>query len=85
MNGRFASARCTSSIGELYLTGLIADELARDTERLDYLYQRYIEPTLALVVPSIERLMASGRMARVPNTRWDAPGGRRTGGLAACG
>ncbi|MGW3449629.1 TetR/AcrR family transcriptional regulator [Streptomyces sp. NPDC001076] len=52
--------------GEPYLAWLIADEFARDTERLDYLYQRFVEPALALVVPSIERLMASGRMARVP-------------------
>jgi len=54
------------SSDEPYLAMLMADESARDTERLDYLYQRYIEPTLALVVPSIERLMASGGMARVP-------------------
>lgn len=54
------------SIDEPYLAMLMADESAQDTERLDYLYQRYIEPTLALVVPSIERLMASGRMTRVP-------------------
>ena len=54
------------SIGEPYLAMLMADESAQDTERLDYLYERYIEPTLALVVPSIERLMASGGMARVP-------------------
>ncbi|MEU5313286.1 TetR/AcrR family transcriptional regulator [Streptomyces sp. NPDC021562] len=54
------------SSGEPHLAMLVADEAARDTERLDYLYQRYIEPTLALVAPSIERLMASGRMARVP-------------------
>ncbi|MEU4612836.1 hypothetical protein [Streptomyces umbrinus] len=54
------------SIGEPYLALLVADESARDTERLDYLYQRHIEPTLALAVPSIERLMASGHMARVP-------------------
>ncbi|MEU9168633.1 TetR/AcrR family transcriptional regulator [Streptomyces sp. NPDC048420] len=54
------------SIGEPYLAMLMADESAQETERLDYLYQRYIEPTLALVVPSIERLMTSGGMARVP-------------------
>lgn len=54
------------SSDEPYLAMLMVDESARDTERLDYLYQRYIEPTLALVVPSIERLMASGGMARVP-------------------
>ncbi|MFI1049516.1 TetR/AcrR family transcriptional regulator [Streptomyces griseoruber] len=55
-----------SSIGEPYLALLMADEAARDTERLDYLFRHYIEPTLALVMPSIERLMASGRMTRVP-------------------
>ncbi|MFD4510647.1 TetR/AcrR family transcriptional regulator [Streptomyces sp. NPDC058457] len=53
------------SSGEPYLAMVMADEGVRDTERLDYLFQRYIEPTLALVVPSVERLMASGRMARV--------------------
>ncbi|MEU5041621.1 TetR/AcrR family transcriptional regulator [Streptomyces griseorubiginosus] len=54
------------NVGEPYLAMLMLDEFGRDTERLDYLYQRYIEPTLALVVPSIERLTASGDMARVP-------------------
>ncbi|MFC8519360.1 TetR/AcrR family transcriptional regulator [Streptomyces sp. NPDC057257] len=54
------------NVGEPYLAMLMVDELGRDTERLDYLYQRYIEPTLALVVPSIERLTASGGMAQVP-------------------
>ncbi|WP_405815320.1 TetR/AcrR family transcriptional regulator [Streptomyces sp. NBC_01390] len=54
------------SVGEPYLAMLMADESAQDTERLDYLYERYIGPTLALVAPSIERLMASGGMARVP-------------------
>ncbi|MEU1185374.1 TetR/AcrR family transcriptional regulator [Streptomyces sp. NPDC005820] len=53
------------SSGEPYLALLMANESARDTERLDYLFQRYVEPTLARVVPSIERLMTSGRMARV--------------------
>ncbi|MFJ9353066.1 TetR/AcrR family transcriptional regulator [Streptomyces mirabilis] len=54
------------NIGEPHLALLMADESGRDTERLDYLYERYIEPTLALVVPGIERLMASGHVARVP-------------------
>ncbi|GHJ28638.1 hypothetical protein TPA0910_30710 [Streptomyces hygroscopicus subsp. sporocinereus] len=54
------------SIDEPYLTMLMADESARETERFDYLYERYIGPTLALVLPSIERLMASGGMTRVP-------------------
>lgn len=45
---------------------IMLDELSRDTERLDYLYERYIAPTLQLIVPSIERLVASGRIAPIP-------------------
>lgn len=45
---------------------LFVDELTRDTERLDYVYEQYIEPTLRTLVPSIERLVASGRMASIP-------------------
>jgi AcrR family transcriptional regulator len=63
---QFVTEFYRGNIGEPYLALLMADESGRDTERLDYLYQRYIEPTLAVVMPSIERLMASGRMARVP-------------------
>lgn len=63
---RFVMEFYRVSVGRPYLAMLMADESAQDTERLDYLYQRYIEPTLALVAPSIERLMASGGMARVP-------------------
>lgn len=53
-------------VGQPHLGWLIADEFARDTERLDFLFQRYVEPALARVVPSIKRLMTSGRVARVP-------------------
>jgi TetR/AcrR family transcriptional regulator len=63
---RFVTDFYRTSIDEPHLARLIADETSRDTERLDYLYQRYIEPTLAALAPSIERLTASGRMARVP-------------------
>ncbi|MET9793650.1 TetR/AcrR family transcriptional regulator [Streptomyces canus] len=45
---------------------IMLDELSQDTERLDYLYERYIAPTLQLMVPSIERLVASGRIAPIP-------------------
>ncbi len=45
---------------------IMLDELSQDTERLDYLYERYIAPTLQLMMPSIERLVASGRMAPIP-------------------
>jgi TetR/AcrR family transcriptional regulator len=33
------------------LRRFIADESSRDTERLDYLYERYIEPTMAALLP----------------------------------
>jgi len=45
---------------------ILVDESSRDTERLDYLYERHIAPTLQLMKPSIDRLVASGRMAPVP-------------------
>jgi TetR/AcrR family transcriptional regulator len=45
---------------------ILVDEISRDTERLDYLYERYILPTLQLMAPSIERLVAAGRVAPVP-------------------
>ncbi|MFE5819482.1 TetR/AcrR family transcriptional regulator [Streptomyces sp. NPDC056479] len=45
---------------------LFVEELNRDTERLDYLYEHYITPMLETLAPSIERLVASGRMAPIP-------------------
>lgn len=44
----------------------MVDELNQDTERLDYLYERYIGPVLQSLVPRIERLVAAGRMAPIP-------------------
>ncbi|MFF4117522.1 hypothetical protein [Streptomyces sp. NPDC001714] len=63
---QFVTEFCRVSIDEPYLARLMADESARDSERLEYLYERDIEPTFALVVPSIARLTASGGMTRVP-------------------
>lgn len=45
---------------------LLADEFSRESERLDYLYEHYVEPTLAPLIPAVERLMAAGRMPWVP-------------------
>jgi AcrR family transcriptional regulator len=45
---------------------LLADEFARESERLDYLYEKYVKPTLDPLVPAVERLMAAGRMPAVP-------------------
>lgn len=45
---------------------LLADEFARESERLDYLYEKYVGPTLGPIVPAVERLMAARRMPTVP-------------------
>lgn len=45
---------------------VLADEFGRESERLEYLYERYVEPTLGPLVPAVERLMSSGRMPAVP-------------------
>ncbi|TLS46604.1 TetR/AcrR family transcriptional regulator [Streptomyces montanus] len=61
ITGFYRTAVDTPLIGRV-----VVDEFSRDTERLDYLYERYIAPTLQTLVPSIERLVASGRMAPIP-------------------
>ena len=61
ITGFYRSAVDTPLIGRV-----IVVEFSQDTERLDYLYERYITPTLRLMAPSIERLVAAGRMAPVP-------------------
>lgn len=45
---------------------VLVDELPRDTERLDYLYERYILPTLQLMMSSVDALVAAGLMAPIP-------------------
>ncbi|WP_460073498.1 TetR/AcrR family transcriptional regulator [Streptomyces sp. YKOK-I1] len=61
ITGFYRSAVDTPLVGRIFV-----EELARDTERLDYLYERFIAPTLQILTPSIERLVAAGRMAPVP-------------------
>jgi TetR/AcrR family transcriptional regulator len=48
------------------LLRLIADESARESARIAYLYEAYIGPTLAAVAPSVARLAAAGRLPDVP-------------------
>jgi len=43
---------------------LVADESARESERLDYLHEHFVEPFWAGIRPTVERLMATGRMPR---------------------
>ncbi|MFJ8142789.1 TetR/AcrR family transcriptional regulator [Streptomyces sp. NPDC096013] len=59
--GFYRGAVDTPLIGRIFV-----DESSRDTERLDYLFERFIDPTLQLLMPSIERLVACGRMAPIP-------------------
>ncbi|WP_329343561.1 TetR/AcrR family transcriptional regulator [Streptomyces sp. NBC_00663] len=61
ITGFYRSAVDTPLIGRVVVV-----EFAQDTERLDYLYEHYFTPTLRLMTPSIERLVAAGRMAPVP-------------------
>ncbi|MFE2218411.1 TetR/AcrR family transcriptional regulator [Streptomyces canus] len=61
ITGFYRTAVDTPLIGRVVVV-----EFSQDTERLDYLYERYITPTLRLMAPSIERLVAAGRMAPVP-------------------
>ncbi|MET7695171.1 TetR/AcrR family transcriptional regulator [Streptomyces sp. NPDC005483] len=61
ITGFYRAATDTPLIGRVFV-----DESSRDTERLDYLYDRYLVPTLQLMTSSIERLVASGRMAPIP-------------------
>ncbi|MFE7277329.1 TetR/AcrR family transcriptional regulator [Streptomyces sp. NPDC057623] len=61
ITGLYRSAADTPLIGRI-----LVDEFSGDSERLDYLYERFIAPTMQLIVPGIERLVASGRMAPIP-------------------
>jgi TetR/AcrR family transcriptional regulator len=45
---------------------LMADESTHDSERLDFLYEHYIGPTLTALQPTIHRLAAAGRIPEVP-------------------
>lgn len=54
-----------SAVDEPLIGRLVVEEIWRDSERLDYLYERYVAPTLQLLVPITERLVASGLMAPI--------------------
>ncbi|WP_460072929.1 TetR/AcrR family transcriptional regulator [Streptomyces sp. YKOK-I1] len=59
--GFYRAAVDTPLVGRIFV-----DEFSQDTERLDYLYERYIVPMLQTMLPSVERLVAAGRMAPIP-------------------
>ncbi|OLT19432.1 TetR family transcriptional regulator [Pseudonocardia sp. CNS-139] len=45
---------------------LVVDESARESPRIEYLHDAYIGPALAVVAPSVARLVAAGRVPDVP-------------------
>ncbi|MEU6381763.1 TetR/AcrR family transcriptional regulator [Streptomyces sp. NPDC046909] len=59
--GFYRGAVHTPLVGRIFV-----DEFSQDTERLDYLYERYIGPMVQGMLPCVERLVASGRMAPIP-------------------
>ncbi|MEU1536058.1 TetR/AcrR family transcriptional regulator [Streptomyces fagopyri] len=48
------------------LNRLLADESTRDSNRLDYLHERFIKPFWDSIEPTINRLMAAGRIPEAP-------------------
>ncbi|MCW8378664.1 TetR/AcrR family transcriptional regulator [Streptomyces justiciae] len=63
---QFITGLYRTSVDMPNLGRIFVDEFSRDTERLDHIFENYITPTLQTVMPSIERLIESGRMAPVP-------------------
>ncbi|WUH90182.1 TetR/AcrR family transcriptional regulator [Streptomyces sp. NBC_00433] len=67
--------RLRSVIVELYrlaanasgVNRLLSDESTRDSARLDYLHERFIQPFWDRIEPVVDRLMAAGRIPRVPS------------------
>lgn len=55
-----------TSVDNPCLGQLCVDEFSRDTDRLDYLFEHYVAPMVAAMAPSIDALVAAGRMARLP-------------------
>ncbi|MBX4171481.1 TetR/AcrR family transcriptional regulator [Rhodococcus pyridinivorans] len=49
-----------------HLHRLLADEAAHESERLDYLFDRYIEPTLEQIQGPIDRLIAARAIPDMP-------------------
>lgn len=49
----------------LGLNHLIADESTRDSDRLDHLHERFVKPFRESIEPTIERLVAGGRIPDV--------------------
>ncbi|GAA3804318.1 TetR/AcrR family transcriptional regulator [Streptomyces phyllanthi] len=63
---QFIAGLYWSAVDAPLIGRLMVDEFSRDAERLDHLYEHYIAPLLELLLPAVDRLVASGRMAPVP-------------------
>ncbi|MFE0249385.1 TetR/AcrR family transcriptional regulator [Streptomyces sp. NPDC059010] len=59
--GFYRTAADAPLVGRLFV-----NEFTLDSERLDYLYENYMAPTLGTMGGVIDRLVADGRMAAVP-------------------
>lgn len=55
-----------SAVHYPHLHRLLADESAHESERLDFLYDKYVEPTLGRIQDPIDRLTAAGRIPDMP-------------------
>jgi hypothetical protein len=45
------------------------DRFSRESERVDYLYTRYVKPEIDAITPTIDRLIAAKRIAPVADPR----------------
>lgn len=61
ITGLYRTSACRPQLGRIF-----AEEFAKDSERLDYVYDCYIVPTMETIVSVCERLVDAGRMAPVP-------------------
>ncbi|MEH0934491.1 TetR/AcrR family transcriptional regulator [Micromonospora psammae] len=65
--------RLKNAVGHLYrmaanasqLSRLIADESTRDSDRLDYLHQRFVQPFWDSITPTVTSLIEAGRIPRL--------------------
>lgn len=63
---RYITGLYRTSVDTPQLGRIFVDEFARESERLDYVYERFIGSSLQTMAANFERLVASGRMEPVP-------------------
>ncbi|MFJ9893176.1 TetR/AcrR family transcriptional regulator [Streptomyces sp. NPDC091280] len=63
---QFVTGLYRTSVDTPQLGRIFVDEFSRESERLDHVYERLIGPSMRTITPSLDRLVASGRVAPVP-------------------